>query len=143
MIALCVSGCSTSREATVRSSAELRTTEVRTDTVREQVLVAVHDTIMEVTTITIRENEQGDTIRMNTVTGRERVRDRAAVKDKEEKVVVKTDTVFVAVRDSTFVKNTNGTNGTNRASPFANILKWIFAIVIGLIVLMIVFKVKF
>ena len=50
------------------------------DSVRvEQVMVAVHDTIMETTTIIVRESELGDTLRMTTVTDRVRVRERDAV----------------------------------------------------------------
>ena len=50
------------------------------DSVRvEQVMEAVHDTIVETTIITIRENEQGDTLRVSTVTDRLRVKDRDAI----------------------------------------------------------------
>lgn len=52
--------------------AEVRdlTAEVRDSVRTEQVMVAVSDSITETTTITIRENEQGDTIRMSKVTGK-------------------------------------------------------------------------
>ena len=48
---LCVTGCSSTRSVTadVRSL----TSEVVRDTVREKVLVAVYDTLREVTTITV------------------------------------------------------------------------------------------
>ena len=94
--------------------------------------VAVSDSVMEVTTVTIRENEQGDTLRMTTVTDRTRIRDRERVKDMEVKVVEKHDTVFVQKTDSMFVQNTNLTNDTNRASPFVSSLKWIFWIIIAI-----------
>ena len=133
MSVLCVSGCGSSRQAT-SSSTELRTTESRIDTVREQVMVAVHDTLTITKTITIRENEHGDTIRMNTVMDRERIRDRAAVKDKEEKVVVKTDTVYIEHRDSVFVEIPHQVRneGGVRASPVVSSLKWIFWIIVAI-----------
>ena len=60
-------------------------------------MVAVHDTIMETVTIVVRENEQGDTLRLEKTMERDRIRDRAQVKEKEERVVVKTDTVFIGL----------------------------------------------
>ena len=140
MIALCVSGCSTSREA-VKTDSSFKIQDSR-DSVRvEQLVVAVHDTIMETTTITIRENEQGDTLRVSTMTDRLRGRSRDAIAVQKTKTEVRIDTVFVAVRDSSFVKNTNGTNGTNRASPVAQTLKWVFWIIIAIGGLIIVIRV--
>lgn len=107
---------------------------------RDSVVENVRDTLREVTTITVRENEWGDTIRMSVVTDRDRVRERAAVRDKEEKVIMKTDTVFVAVRDSTEVRNYGVSESRSRASPVVSVLKWIFRILICVIVLVIVFK---
>ena len=71
--ALCWTSCASSRRATSslqvsascapqvlrRASSESGLQETR-DTVREQVMVAVHDTIREVTTITVQTNEAGD-----------------------------------------------------------------------------------
>ena len=71
--ALCWTSCGSSRKATSslqltascapqvlrRASSESGLQETR-DTVREQVMVAVHDTIREVTTITVQTNEAGD-----------------------------------------------------------------------------------
>ena len=112
------------------------------DTVREQVMVEERDTLCEITTITITQNENGDTLRMVQVTERDRFRDRAAVKDKEEKLVVRTDTVYVTVRDSVAVTNTNCTNPTDRASPLQKTLRLVLWIIVGLIVLVIVIKIK-
>ena len=141
---LCVTGCSVQRKA-LRSSTELRTTESRIDTVREQVMVAVHDTVREVTTITVQQNEMGDTVFRSVVTERDRARERAAVRDKDERVIVKTDTVYVEKRDSSFVKNTNCTNDTNKDSwghQLARVLKWMVAMIIALCVLIVIVKVK-
>ena len=53
--------CSVTRKATEVSSSTVQVSSVETrDTVREQVMVAVHDTIREVTTITVQTNDAGD-----------------------------------------------------------------------------------
>lgn len=110
------------------------------DTVREQVVVAVHDTLREVTTITVQLGQTGDTVKVAQVTERDRFRDRKAVKDKEEKLIIQKDTVYIEKRDS--VSNTNLTNSTNeKKSSFLSILKWTFAILCAIIVLIITVKV--
>lgn len=98
----------------------------------DSVVVAIRDTVREVTTIHIQTNEAGDTVRMSTVTDRDRSRLMANVRSKKEETRVIRDTVYVEKRDSSFVKNTNFTNDTNRASPFVSSLKWIFWIIIAL-----------
>lgn len=108
----------------------------------EKVVVEVHDTVMETTTIVVDRNEVGDTLKLSTVTERDRIRDRAQVMDQHERIVVKTDTVFVTVRDSSYVQNTNYMNGTNKKSNFVSALKWIFGILVCVIVLVLFFKVK-
>ena len=148
MIALLGTGCSVQREA-LRSSTDLRTTESRIDTVREQVLVAVHDSVTITKTVTITENEQGDTVRVVQVTDRDRVRDRAAVRDKEEKVIERIDTVYIQ-KDSVSVEDkkiglsaSTGTDpsGKSGKSVFLTALKWICFIILGLIALIITMKV--
>ena len=64
LVALTASACSVSRSASVKAEVRGLTAEVRDSLRVEQLMVAVHDTIVETTTITIRENEQGDTVRM-------------------------------------------------------------------------------
>lgn len=105
-------------------------------------MVAVHDTIMETTTITIRENEQGDTLRVSTVTDRLRARDRDAIAVQKTKVEIVRDTVYVEKRDSVSVKNTNLTNPTNRPSGFILALRWIFWIIVAVIALVIVVRIR-
>ena len=142
MIALLGTGCSVQREA-VRSEVRSQTTEVVRDTVREQVVVAVLDSVTITKTITITENEQGDTVRLVEVTDRDRVRDRAAVCDKEEKVMVKTDTVYVERRDSVFVQAPAAASATGKNRPaWVQGLKWVFWIVIAVTVLVVIFKVS-
>ena len=112
------------------------------DSVRvEQVMVAVHDTIMETVTIVVRENEQGDTLRLSKVTERDRVRDRTGFKVQDSRVTVKRDTVYVEKRDSVLVKtNTDLTNRTEKGSAIVASLKWVFWIIIALIALVITIK---
>ena len=109
----------------------------------EQVMVAVHDTIVETTTIIVRENEQGDTLRLSKVTERDRVRDRAEVREQQERVVVQHDTVFVAVRDSTSVEShTESTERTESwPSALARALKWVFWIIVAVTVLVAALKI--
>lgn len=112
------------------------------DSVRvDQVMVAVHDTIVEKTTITIRENEAGDTVQLSRVTERDRIRDRAQVKNKEVEVRVVRDTVFIEKRNSVSTI-TKVTNPTDRASPLTSALKWIFGIIIGVTALLIILKIR-
>lgn len=136
---LCVSGCGSSRTV-VTSEVRGRTTEVRVDSVVVGTMEAVHDTIVETTIITVRENEAGDTLRLSRVTERDRIRDRAQVKDVLEMVVVKTDTVFVERRDSVLVQA--GSAASARASPLVSGLKWMFFIVLALIGLGVVLKIR-
>ena len=140
LVALIVSACSTSRVATLDVSRS-RFQDSRDSVNVEQVMVAVHDTIREITTITVDRNDVGDTIFRSVVTDRERIRNAADVRSKTVDVRVVRDTVYVEKRDSSYVKNTNGTNDTNsRASPFVSSLKWIFFIIVSLIVLIVVIK---
>ena len=121
----------------------------------------MYDTLREVTTITIRENEKGDTLKLVQITDRTRATDRAAARDKEEKLIVRTDTVYIEKRDSVDVKNTSLTkvlgrakrqgraqldgpkgkvNPSNIKSNFVSSLKWIFWILCAIIVLILLLK---
>ena len=108
------------------------------DTVREQVVVAVHDTLREVTTITVQLGQTGDTVKVAQVTERDRFRDRKAVKDKEEKLVVRTDTVYIERKNSVVVKEANVSHQTPSIS---HLLKWIFGIIVALGALIIIIRV--
>ena len=97
----------------------------------ERLAVAVHDTIVEVTTITIRENEAGDTLRMAQITERTRTSVRDRVSDQRERVAVRTDTVYIEKRGSVEVKESR-----------TNMLERVLLVVVGLVVLVIIIKVK-
>lgn len=113
--------------------------EVTRDTVRETAVVVDHDTLREVTTITIQQNEAGDTVKQSIVTDltRARVRDNVAISRMKSEVV--RDTVFIEKRDSVST-TTNLSGETKKRSTLVGALKWVFFIIVGLIVLVIVFK---
>ena len=113
-------------------------------------MVAVHDTIREVTTITVQTNDAGDTVKVVQITDRDRARNREAVRDKEERLVVKTDTVYIEKRDSSLRLSSLGAYGlqedgtptiSGKLSAVSKILKWICWIIIGLIGLIVTVKV--
>lgn len=101
---LCLTSCSVSRRA---SSCErlLRTEATTRDTVWEQVLVAVHDTLREVTTITLQQNDRGDPLKLVQVTDCTRASNREGYRDREEKIVIKTDTVYIEKTDTLTVNS--------------------------------------
>lgn len=68
---------------------------VTMDTVWQQVVVAVHDTLREVTTITLRQNDQGDTLKLVQVTDRKRASRSSDLREKKERMEVRVDTVYV------------------------------------------------
>lgn len=107
---------------------------------RDSVVVEQRDTLREVTTVTIDRNEAGDTLRLSRVTERDRIRDRAQERRKEVEVRVVRDTVYIATRDSVSRSTTNFTNERSRASPVVSGLKWVFWIIVSLIVLVIIVK---
>ena len=141
--ALLWTGCSVQR--TLKSDVRSQMYEVTRDTVREQVMVAVRDTIREVTTITVDRNDKGDTLKVVQITDRERVRSRADVRSKKEEVRVVRDTVYVEKRDSLLVKSEElrvKSSLSQHTSAISHLLKWVFWIVVAVIVLIVVIRVK-
>ena len=139
LIALTASACSSSRQATsvkaevrglkaVSQSEELRTTELRSTESRDSVKLELRDTLKVVTTITIDRNDAGDTLRVTQVTDRDRVRDRSQLRDKSEKIIVRVDTVYVAVRDSMDVWSYGATESQSGGTALHRTLRWILAI---------------
>ena len=106
-------------------------------------MVAVHDTLREVTTITIQQNEAGDTVKQSIVTDRYRGRNAEGLKVHDERLTVQRDTVYVEKRDSVSVKDSRLTVHGDQSERTAlhTTLKWIFWIIIGLIGLIITVKV--
>jgi len=132
---------STSRKATEVSSSVLTTdswtSQARSESTNltdkhDSVTVIIRDTLREVTTITIRENEQGDTLRVSTVTDRERLTTRDLARATEVKIVERIDTVYIQ-RDSVSVEDKNiglsaSTDGGSKRSGLLTYVKWILAI---------------
>ena len=116
----------TERTETRRTRSDVREAE------KDSVLVTERDTVREVITITVRENEVGDTLFRSVVTDRERLRDRSRADRATHRIEMRVDTVFVERRDSVLVKNTNV---KSRDSPFQRVLRLILWIVVGLIAL--------
>lgn len=145
LVALTASACSVSRSATAVKSEELKVkSEVRDSSRVEQVMVAVHDTIVETTTIVVRENEQGDTVQMSVVRDRDRVRSMYDVRSKMEEVRVVRDTVYVERRDSVLVDREQVTGDSNQSGGTAlhRTRRWVFWIIVGLSALIIIVKLK-
>ena len=110
---------------------------------RDSVRLELRDTLKEVTTVTVQLNETGDTVKMSTVTDRTRASDRSQLRDKSEKLIVRVDTVYIERRDSVRVETLRQAQGDiGRASAFVSALKWVFGILVCVIILIIVFKVK-
>ena len=103
----------------------------------EQVMVAVCDSITETTTITIRENEAGDTIKVVQLTERDRVHSKADVRSVKEEVMVVRDTVYIEHQDS---RSMVQDSSKARASLVVSALKWIFGIIVLVIILITILK---
>ena len=131
-------------------SSEFRAESLESVQKLDSVVVEVHDTIIETTTITyvLRQaqepDESEDTVKVTTITERDRVRDRTGFKVQDSRVTIKRDTVYVEKRDSVMVQGSGfKVNGEKaRASPVVQTLKWVFWIIIGLIGLVIVMKIR-
>ena len=133
-----MSGCGTKRSAVYESRDKVATYR-EADSVIQSALEEARDSVVERTTVTVDRKENGDTVRVCIVTDRERVssRDnRAAVVTKTE---VRVDTVYVERRDSVNIRSP-ATNGQSGRTALQSMLKWIFAIIIGLIALVIVLR---
>ena len=137
-----MTGCGTVRRTVTSEAMDLRILESTEVTARDSVVVELRDTLVETTMITIDRNEVGDTLKVVQVTDRERVRSMADVRSKKEKVRVVRDTVYVAVRDSTDVRNYGATESQSGGTALQRTLKWVFWIVVAVIVLIVVIKVK-
>jgi hypothetical protein len=102
------------------------------------------DTVREITTVTIRENELGDTLRVTTVTDRTRASSRDRFHDIQEKVIIHTDTVYIEKESaSTIAVAGSSTEITPDGAirPKGVILKWIFWILLILTILIIVVRI--
>lgn len=140
LTALLSSACSTSREVSSlsTSSRTVEGVELR-DSVRVERLIE-QDTLKETTTITVQTNDKGDTLSVVQITERDRIRDRANMRDQKVEVKVEHDTVFIATRDSVSSTMFHGSTSSGRASPFVTGVKWLVALVCSIIVLLIIIR---
>lgn len=141
LAATLASACSAQRS--LKHEVRSQSSETSADTMKEQSVVVVLDTLKEITTITLRESETGDTLRVTTVTDRIRASTRDRYHDVKEKVIVRTDTVYVEKQ----AQNTVAVAGSSTEitpdgiiRPRGVILKWVFFILLAVIALLIIFK---
>ena len=111
--------------------------------------VVVFDTIREVTTVTVRENEAGDTIKVVQITDLSHTSTKDRYHDVKEKVIVKTDTVYVerksdkqaVVAAGSNVEIDKEGNVTRHVNRLAQTLKWICFAALALALLIIVIRI--
>ena len=115
------------------------------DTLRTVVLQEIHDTLREVSTVTVQLNAEGDTLRVTTVTDRTRAINRDRTQDVKEKVVTKRDTLYVdkssdqliaAVGPNTEIDSSG--NITPAKPTIQSTLKWLFRTLLAVIALVVV-----
>lgn len=111
--------------------------EARDSFVRE--LAEAHDTLREVTMVTVQMNELGDTVFRSIVTDKTRASDRSRSDRVTYRTEVRVDTVYIEKRDSSSITR-NNVNRTDRGSTIVTGLRWIFWIIFSFIILIIVLK---
>lgn len=109
-------------------------------------LVAVHDTLQEVVTITIDRNEAGDTLRLEKVTDRTRSRSRDAQQAIRSQRTVERDSVStqrdsVAVEDKKIGLSASTDQKESWSTKTARLLKWTCAVIVALGALIIIIRV--
>lgn len=126
----------------VSSEQEFQVSSV-TDSLREEITQNLDENLSEheVITETVFCN---DSVKVERITDRVTVRERSAKTEaKKEEVRVVRDTVYVQKTDSVYVQKALGANPTeNRRAPWLSALKWIFAIVVAVTVLVVIIKVS-
>ena len=142
-----MTGCWSSRKAVSLTQTSQRH-EV-SDTIREQVVVEVHDTVRETTTITVQLDTAGDTVRLLQVTERNTIRNSDRIREHTERTLELKDTLTVekqtdrsvAVAGPNVEIDKNG-NVTKRVNRFAQSLKWLFLTLVAFIAIIILIRIK-
>ena len=142
-----MTGCWSSRKAVSLTQTSQRH-EV-SDTIREQVVVEVHDTVRETTTITVQLDTAGDTVRLLQVTERNTIRNSDRIREHTERTLELKDTLSVekqtdktvAVAGPNVEIDKNG-NVTKRVNRFAQSLKWLFLTLVAVIAIIILMRIK-
>lgn len=104
-------------------------------------VVAVRDTLREVTTITLQQNDQGDTLKLVQVTDRTRASNREGYRDREEKIVFKTDTFYIEKTDTVTASTVSGKPLSCKQTGLVPTLKWIFWCILALIALVVTIRI--
>ena len=127
-------------------------TVVTTDTLREVVMVTLHDTVWEHTTLTLRVNESGDTLQSSTVTDRLTVRDRTRDRQTTTHSRATLDSVAVVSNETTTVAVTSAQHDVEidpdgnlsvkkpKGTVFLQTVKWLTLLLAVLTVLRITTK---
>ena len=142
-----MTGCWSSRKAVSLTQTSQRH-EV-SDTIREQVVVEVHDTVRETTTITVQLDTAGDTVRLLQVTERNTIRNSDRIREHTERTLELKDTLTVekqtdrsvAVAGPNVEIDKNG-NVTKKVNRFAQSLKWLFLTLVAIIAIIILIRIK-
>ncbi len=131
-----MNSCKTSQRVSERYEQHIEFSD-RFDSVNEQILVVVYDTLREVTTITFRVSETGDTVRTDKVTDRSTTRE--TVKSEMVKCIASnvsrsSDTaVFI---DTVVVQNSPATPSLRGAEPRGATKQSTRRVVIAIIILL-------
>lgn len=141
-----MTSCSVSRRTRREVSVDERVSErVRTgrmelrDSVYRTAAVAVHDSVREMTTVTVQIGAQGDTVMRSVVTDRFRVLATDSKRDVAEKVVVRRDTVYLETDTSVRRDEVAGqARDEGWYGGFVYLIKWLVVLVGSLIVLRVV-----
>ena len=84
-------------------------------------------------------NDKGDTLKVVQITDLTRARSRDNVVAQRVKTEVRVDTIYVEKRDSVYVQtNTGLTNDTKKKPGFLTYVKWIFALICAIVVVLII-----
>lgn len=113
-------------------------------------MVEHRDTLREVTTITVtlrqaqRPDAPDDTVKVVQITDRTRASRSEGYRDREEKTIVKTDTVYIEKTDTVTVSSKlisgKPDSVSSKQTGLVPTLKWLFAILCAVIVLTLTIK---
>ncbi len=147
-IALFMNSCKSSQRVSERYEQHIEFSD-RFDSVNEQILVVVYDTLREVTTITFRVSETGDTLRTDRVT--ERNTNQVVVKTEKLSIITNqaqsvNDTLLIAdtviASESEAIHLSPSLRAKAKQSTCRRTLFWVFAIIVALAVLVYLIKIK-
>lgn len=136
-----ITSCSVSRQASEVSGFKVQDARVEWDSLREEIAQNLNENLTEHEVIT-ETVFLGDSVRLERVADRVTVRDRSArTEAMKEGVRIVRDTVYIERRDSVRGQESRNFGPTEaRASPVVSALRWIFGIIVLVIILVTIFK---